>query len=199
MIDQSDCPVLSNEQITHVPVGVIDQVVPKAKLGHLLIPCDSVGSGELLLQPFFFSHFRRYPELQRSTFTVNGSLNGSGNHSESDQLVQLVCGNLGAPAVLKLQLDATVELLRGHRPFIDDLEDTKLRCALELQCGLPGERNALRNVCHPHDLRLREQCFNLLALDDLCRALPCQDCDAEKRTSRHHPFENRYSVHAESP
>ena len=49
MIDQADLPVGRDEQISHVAVRVVDQIVPKPYLRDLLHPIDSVRRSEFLL------------------------------------------------------------------------------------------------------------------------------------------------------
>src|SRR5262245_28402338 len=98
---------------------------------------------------------------------IDSPLDGSGNHAETNQFVQFVSGNFGAPAVLKLQLNTAIELLRRHRALVNGFKGAKLHLSFQLQTQLPWQRDADRDTLLPCYFRLREKVFYFFALDDL--------------------------------
>src|SRR5262249_974394 len=104
--------------------------------------------------------------------TVKRPLDCRWNHSEPDQLIQFVSGDLSTPAVLELKFNTIVELLCWYRSFIDILPNCEVLFAVELQSGFLRERDTFGKVFRFCDSPIFQNFFDLRALENLsCSSL----------------------------
>src|SRR4029453_1727829 len=135
-------PFGRDQQVSEIAIDVIDQVIEDSDLENLLFPRRGIRGIELSLQPVALHYAVINPELQRSLMSVISPLDGYRDHVESQQLVELVGGDLEHPGILEIDFGAGGELGRSGLPLVNALEDREVLYAAIVERKLQGVCNA---------------------------------------------------------